>query len=246
MEHENLKQIHLFSELPDDELEKISHIIVLRKYRKNSIVFMEGQERSTVYFIQSGTIKITKTDHNGNEQVICLLQKGEMFPHVGFFDDSPYPGTAQTITDCELFAITMDDFIRLLESNALIAKSVMKIMEKRLLQMEKRLQGAISGDVHCKVVTSLLQLVEEYGIVKEEGVYVPIPLTHQDFANMLGMSRESVNRVLNQLKKDQLIDINRKGIMIHNLDVLKHHSFICKSKGFLCKKHKDFLRKKSQ
>lgn len=218
---EILKRVPLFSELTDDQLEKISRITVLRHYRRNSTVFVEGQQLSTVYFIQSGIIKITKVENNGNEQVICLLQKGEMFPHVGFFDDSPYPGTAQTITDCELLAISMDDFVRLLDSNPLIAKSVMKMMDKRLLQMQRRLQGVISGDVHRKVVKSLLQLVEDCGIFKEEGVYIPIPLTHQDFANMLGMSRESVNRVLNHLKKDQLLDINRKGILIYNLDELQ-------------------------
>ncbi|MGA9172970.1 MAG: Crp/Fnr family transcriptional regulator, partial [Thermoactinomyces sp.] len=191
---EVLKRVPMFSGLTDDELEKISCIAVLRHYQKHSIVFVEGQELSTVYFIQSGIIKVTKTDNNGNEQVICLLQKGEMFPHVGFFDDIPYPGTAQTVTDCELLAISVDGFKRLLDSNPLIAKSVMKIMDKRLLLMERRLHSVISGDVHRKVVMSLLQLVEEHGIYKKEGVYVSIPLTHQDFANMLGMSRESVNR----------------------------------------------------
>lgn len=217
---EVFKRVPMFSGLADDDLEKISPIAVLRHYRKHSIVFVEGQELSTVYFIQSGIIKVTKTDNNGNEQVICLLQKGEMFPHVGFFDDIPYPGTAQTVTDCELLALSVDGFKRLLDSNPFIAKSVMKIMDRRLLRMQRRLHGVISGDGHRKVVMSLLQLVEEYGINKEEGVYVSIPLTHQDLANMLGMSRESVNRVLNHLKKDQLLDINRKGILIYNLDAL--------------------------
>jgi CRP/FNR family transcriptional regulator len=76
---------------------------------------------------------------------------------------------------------------------------------------------------------SLLRLVEEHGIFREEGVLVSIPLTHQDFANMLGLSRESVNRVLNQLKKDELLDINRKGILIYNLDKLKKYILHCKN-----------------
>jgi len=220
---EMIKQFPLFSGLTDDELNKIAHIAVLRHYRRNSIVFVEGQKCSTVYFIQSGIIKITKANQGGNEQVICLLQKGEMFPHVGYFHESPYPGTAHAITDCELLAISMGDFDQLLDSNPLIAKSVMKMMDKRLLHFQKRLQGVISGDCHQKVVMSLLQLAEEHGNCKEEGVYIPIPLTNQDWANMLGTSRESVNRVLNHLKKDQVLDINRKGILIHNLDQLKKY-----------------------
>lgn len=218
---ELLKRVPIFSGLADDELKRISCIAVSRHYPKHSIVFVEGQELCTFYFIQSGIIKVFRTDHNGNEQIMCILQKGELFPHVGFFDEIPYPATAQTVTDCELLAISMAGFKRILNSNSVIAKSVMKIMDKRLLLMGQRLHNVISGDVRCKVVMALLQLIEEYGIHKQEGIYVSIPLTHQDFANMLGMSRESVSRVLNQLKKDQLLDINRKSILIYDLDALK-------------------------
>ncbi|MBA4543621.1 MULTISPECIES: Crp/Fnr family transcriptional regulator [Thermoactinomyces] len=223
MDHkfEVVKRVPVFSGLNEEELKKVSGIAFLRHYRKHSTVFTEGQERSAVYFIHSGIIKVTKVDNNGNEQVICLLPKGEMFPHVGFFDDIPYPGTAQTVTDCELLAIPLGSFNQLLSSNPQIAKSVMKMMDKRLLQMQRRLHGVISGDIHRKMIVSLLQLVEEYGNEKDGGVYISIPLTNQDFANMLGMSRESVNRVLNQLKKDQLLEISRKGIFIYNLDALK-------------------------
>ncbi len=217
-----LKRVTMFSEMAEDELDKIAQITDLRQYPRNSTIFVEAQERTTIYFIQSGSIKVTRVDNSGNEQVITLLQKGEMFPHVGFFDDSPYPGTAQTITDCKLLAISIKDFDRLLNSNPQIAKSVMKMMAKKILQLQSRLQVAISGDVYQKVVMSLLLLVQEYGIVKEDGILISIPLTHQDLANMLGMSRESVNRVLNQLKKEKILNINRKGILIYNLDMLEN------------------------
>ncbi|MGA8944006.1 MAG: Crp/Fnr family transcriptional regulator [Thermoactinomyces sp.] len=217
-----LRRVSLFSEMTEEELGKIAQITDLRHYPRNSTIFVEAQERTTIYFIQSGSIKITRVDNNGNEQVITLLQKGDMFPHVGFFDDSPYPGTAQTITDCKLLAISIKDFDRLLNSNPQMAKSVMKIMARKILQLQSRLQVVISGDVHQKVVMSLLRLVQEYGIVKEDGILISIPLTHQDLANMLGMSRESVNRVLNQLKKEKILNINRKGILIYNLDSLEN------------------------
>lgn len=217
-----LKRVSMFSEMTKDELDKIAQITDLRQYPRNSTIFVEAQERTTIYFIQTGSIKITRVDNSGNEQVITLLQKGDMFPHVGFFDDSPYPGTAQTITDCKLLAISIKDFDRLLNSNPQIAKSVMKIMAKKILQLQSRLQVVISGDVHQKVVMSLLRLVQEYGIVKEDGILISIPLTHQDLANMLGMSRESVNRVLNQLKKEKILNINRKGILIYNLNSLEN------------------------
>lgn len=219
---EILKRVPMFSEIADDELQKIASLVIARHYAKHSIVFVEGEKLCTFFLIQSGIVKVTRTDHNGNEQVICLLPKGEMFPHVGFFEDILYPATAQTITDCELLAISMEGFKRLLDSHTGIAKSVMKMMNRRLLVMKQRLHSVMSGDVQRKVIMALLQLVEEYGVRRQEGVYLSIPLTHQDFANMLGLSRESVSRVLNQLKKEQLLETNRKGILIYNLEALEN------------------------
>ena len=218
---EILKQVPLFQNLTDEELEKIAQITTMKEYPKHSTIFLEAQPRTMVYFIESGVIKVTKVDNQGNEQVISILQKGDMFPHVGFFDDSPYPGTAQTIKNSKLLAISIKDFDRLLDSNPQIAKSVMKIMAVKILQLQRRLQEVISGDVYHKVVMSLIRLVEEYGVTKDKGIFISLPLTHQDFANMLGMSRESVNRVLNQLKKEELIDVSRKGIAIYDVKTLQ-------------------------
>mgnify|MGYP001164408009 CR=1 FL=1 len=218
---EILKRVPLFRDLNNEELEKIAQIATLKEYPKHSTIFMEAQPRTTVYFIESGIIKVTKVDNQGNEQVISILQKGDMFPHVGFFDDSPYPGTAQTIQNSKLLAIPIHDFDRLLDSNPQIAKSVMKIMAVKILQLQRRLQEVISGDVYHKVVMTLLRLVDEYGVSKDESIFISLPLTHQDFANMLGLSRESVNRVLNQLKKENLIDVSRKGIKILDLKTLQ-------------------------
>lgn len=225
---EMLKRIPMFNELTEAELKKIAPIMVLQRFPKHSTIFVQGQKLSTIYFIQSGIIKTAKVDRDGNEQVLCLLQRGEMFPHVGFLNDVPYPGTAVSVTDCQLFAISVNDFDRLLERNPLIMKAVLKSMDQRLHYLQRRLQEVISGDVFHKVVSSLIRFAEESGVSKGEGVYIAIPFTHQDLANMLGTSRESVNRVLNQLKKNQILQINRKGIFISNLDALEKILFSVK------------------
>lgn len=217
--HNIIQSIPLFGDLTKEEVEKIAEISVLRSYPKNTIIFEEGQKCETVYYIQSGFIKVIK----GNEQLICLLPKGELFPHVGFLQPAKYPGTAHAVTDCQLLSISIEGFKQLLDSNPRITKSMMRLMDQWLLHMQNRLHGAISGDVCRKVIQFLLQLVEEYGISKENAAYVPIPLTNQDVASMLGLSRESVNRVLNQLKKEQLLEIKRKHITICNVEALKKY-----------------------
>lgn len=216
-----LKKIPLFSGLTYNELERIAKIATERTFKKQSFVFMEGERREAVFFIQTGAIKVYKVDTDGNEQVISLLQKNDMFPHIGFFDDSPYPATAEVIQDAELLVIRIEDFDKLLMDNPQIAIKVMKMMGQRILQLQQRLQELISGDVFRRVVHALMRLANEYGQERQDGVFIAMPMTNQDFANMVGTSRESINRTLNQLKKEKLLDINRKGILIYDLEALK-------------------------
>lgn len=218
-----LKKISLFSGLTQAELESLARIATERTYRKHTFVFMEGEQRDAVFFIEAGVVKVFKIDEEGNEQIISLLKKGDMFPHVGFFDNVPYPGTAEVVQDCRLLVIHVNDFNELLMDNPRIAIQVMKVMEQKIIELQQRLQALLSGDVFRKVVHLLLRLAAEYGEKRADGVFIAVPMTNRDFANMVGTSRESVNRTLNQLKKDKLLDIDRQGILIYDLEALKEH-----------------------
>lgn len=218
---EVLRNVPLFSEMAQDELERLATITVRKQFKKHSLVFMEGERRKSVFFIENGVIKTFKVDEDGNEQVISFLQDGDMFPHVGFFDHSPYPATAEVVQDATLFVIHIEDFDQLLMTNPQMAIKVMKIMGKMMLLLQQRLQELISGDVYRRVVRSLIRLAEEYGKNQNGGTFVSLPMTNRDFANMVGTSRESVNRTLNQLKKEKLVDINRKGILIYDLEAFR-------------------------
>lgn len=218
---ELLQNIPLFNELTREELEHLSRITSHHTYEKHTFVFVEGESREAVFFIQGGTIKTYKVDKDGNEQVMSLLQKGDMFPHIGFFDDSPYPATAEVIQKADLLVMRIDDFDQLLMEKPQIAIKVMKMMGRKILQLQERLQELISSDVFRRVIHMLLRLAEEYGEKRNDGVYIGLPMTNRDIANMVGTSRESVNRTLNQLRKENLLEIDRKGILIYDLRALR-------------------------
>lgn len=220
---EVLKTVPLFSELNDRELSHIADITTTRTYPKRQYVFMEGEERQAVFFIQEGTVKTFKVDREGNEQVINLLQKGEMFPHVGFFDDTPYPATAEIMQEARMLVIRIDDFDELLRNHPQIAVKVMKIMGRKIFMLAQRVQELISQDVRHRVVHALLRLADESGRTTDQGTYINMPLTNQDFANMVGSSRETINRVLNKLKDEKLLEADRRGILIYDLDGLRNY-----------------------
>ncbi|PAD69379.1 Crp/Fnr family transcriptional regulator [Bacillus sp. 7586-K] len=216
-----LKTIPIFSELNHEELLRVQEIAIKRTYKKKQIVFIEGEKREAVYFIQSGIVKAYKIDEDGNEQVISLLHERDMFPHVGFFDTAPYPATVEIVQDAELFVILIDEFEELMIRWPQIAVKVMKIMGRKIVELQQRVQDFISKDVSHRLIEILIRLAIEQGVQHVNGISIKIPITNQDFANMVGASRESINRILNQLKKDELILFNRTEIFIYDLKTLQ-------------------------
>lgn len=218
-----LKQVPLFAELNEEDLDQLKDITSKGTYRKRECIFMEGEEREAVYFIHSGTIKTFKVDYDGKEQIINLLQAGDMFPHIGFFEESPYPATAEVISDTVLFMIRIEDFDEFMITHPRIAMKVMKIMGQKISALTQRIQEMTSQDVHHRVVLALIRLAQESGLSDNQEIFIDIPITNQDVANIVGSSRETINRVLNQLKKEDLIESSRKGIYIKDLDQLRQY-----------------------
>lgn len=218
---EELKEMALFSGLNEEELNHLALISMKKTYQSRAYVFMEGVEREAVFFIRKGIVKTFKTDEEGNEHVISLLQKGEMFPHVGFFDETPYPATAEIIQKAELIVIRIDNFDRLLIKQPQIAVKVMKIMGQKILMLTQRLQEFTSQDVQHRVIRALVRLADETGKADDKGIHIDMPLTNSDFANLVGTTRESINRVLSQLKREKLLKINHHKMVIYDLAALQ-------------------------
>lgn len=219
-----LKKIPLFKELNEKELKRVGSIMLKRSYEKGQFLFMENDIQTAVYFINNGTVKIFKIDENGNEQIIHLLQTGEMFPHIGFFDANRYPASACVMEKTDLFVLRHSDFDELLITHPEMTLKVMKIMGQKIQMLQQRIQELISHDVLHRILSTLIRLAEDTGQPSEKGTRINIPMTNRDFGNMVGTSRETANRIFSQLKKDQLLQMDRQGILIYDLDRLKKYA----------------------
>ncbi|MFC7394055.1 Crp/Fnr family transcriptional regulator [Scopulibacillus cellulosilyticus] len=105
-----------------------------------------------------------------------------------------------------------------------IAVKIMKIMGQKMAMLMDRVQELISQDVQHRIIRALIRLASESGKKCDDGIHIDIPLTNKDFANMVGSTRETINRVLNRLKKGNLLKINHHHIVIYNLEALENFS----------------------
>jgi CRP/FNR family transcriptional regulator, cyclic AMP receptor protein len=217
-----LRRVPMFRDLSEEEMEGLSRITIERTYRKKTVIFHEGQEKEAVFFIKDGMVKTFKTDENGHEHIVSFLKTGDMFPHTGLFHQDPYPATAESIVDTILLAMPVKPFEQLLMSTPVIAVKIMRAMSDKIRELQEKLQELTGHDVQDRGQSFLLKLSEHYGKVKNGEVHIEIPMTHQDIASTIGTTRETVNRLLNQLRKEGIVDTDRSGFVIHDIEALRN------------------------
>jgi CRP/FNR family cyclic AMP-dependent transcriptional regulator len=216
-----LQQVPLFRDLNQQELARVEEIAIHRVFRKKTTIFMEGGEKEAVFFIQDGLVKAYKTDEEGHEQIVSLLQTGDMFPHTGFFNPTPYPATTEALVDTHVLTIPVHAFEQLILAMPSIAIKVIDVMGTKIRELQQKLQQFSGHDVHGRILFFLLQLADKHGEVKGSRVHIELPMTNQELANAIGTSRETVNRLLNQLKKQRILETHRSEIIILDKDALK-------------------------
>lgn len=224
MEHEQLgtilKKFPQFQGLSDEELSQVRDMAILRSYRKKSVIFNEGAEKEAIYFIADGLVKTYKTDENGHENIVSFLKEGDMFPHTIFFDPQPYPATAETLVDCKIIAIPLAPFEQVILNTPALAMKVMRMMGEKIRELQETIQQITGQDVQNRGISFLLKLAERYGEETDGTITIPMPFTNMEMASSIGTTRETVNRLLNQLRKENIIEMKANTLVILDHEAL--------------------------
>lgn len=215
-----LRRTPVFSSLSDEELEKIVPLVIKRKLRKNTVIFHESDPASAFYLVKTGRIKIYKVSRDGREQVLSLLGDGQIFGDVPTFDGGPYPATAATMTDSEIYLINREDFNNMVRRNPEIALKIIQALGGRLRQALDLIRDLSFKQVPHRLAGLLLKLEREYGQETGEGVLISLPLSRQDLADIVGTSRETVTRELKKMERAGMLGIDRRMITITDREKL--------------------------
>lgn len=219
-----LKKIPLFAFLDDDQLSEVEKVIIERSYQKGRILFMENEPGEAVFFVKTGRIKVTKQTEDGREHILHFINPGEVFAEVVMFEGGTYPATAEVVEDCTVGMIRNVDMDRIISENSSIALGLLKIMARRLRVSQQQLIELALLDTTRRAASMLLFLAGEQGIPTNRGIEIDISLTNQDLANLIGTSRETANRIINDFKRQKAIEVKKGRVTI--LDKYKLKSWL--------------------
>ncbi len=205
MSTDHLRGFPLFADLADDDLETLAGLVRERKYRDGMYVFAEGDPVEAVYFVRSGMVKAARNDAEGREQIVSILVPGDFFPHVGFLDGGPAPATATTVGATTLGLINRKDFSTLLTLHPRLTMSLLAVMERRIRGLQEQVKDLGLMTAPSRVGRILLRLCRQVGTDRGGRRLLRLDLSQQDLANMAGVSRETVSRLMSEYRKDGII-----------------------------------------
>lgn len=204
----------LLSDLSQDQICFISDNKNLISHKKGQVLFYEGTRPLGIYCISSGVVKVFKTASNGKEQIIHLAQKGDFLGYAALLGEENYSNTAMIIEDAKICFIPRESFLNTLSTNSLFFRRITKALSHEIGVMEDKLTDATQKSIRERLAYLLLQLAKSYGIEGGESQRINLLLSREEIAGMVGTATESVIRLLSEFKKDDLIELDGKRIII--------------------------------
>ncbi|MDF2158443.1 Crp/Fnr family transcriptional regulator [Algoriphagus sp. CAU 1675] len=208
------RKFSLFSELSEQQVCSISDNKNLISHRKGQILYYEGTKPLGIFCINEGVVKVYKTASNGKEQIVHLSKKGDFLGYAALLGEENYTNSAMIIEDAKICFIPKEAFLNTLLTNTQFFKRITKQLSHEIGVMEEKLTDATQKSIRERLAYVLLYLASCYGVEGGESQKIDLILSREEIAGIVGTATESVIRLLSEFKKDNLIELEGKKIII--------------------------------
>ncbi len=192
-----------------------------RNINKREQIYLPGEDADYIYVIQSGRVKLSRCSDCGKEVILSIMGPGEVFGLESLLGHSDRRAQAVAIEGGRLLALRRDRFQAMILENPELLMTLLRIVNERLWDSRDNLSRLVFSDVKSRLAALLLNLARSEGKVCGNEIRLEAPITHQELANLIGSTRETTTATLNQFKRAQLIQFDRRRIVISGLGGLE-------------------------
>jgi CRP/FNR family transcriptional regulator, cyclic AMP receptor protein len=215
-----LRKIPLLEGLSTDQYRDLIPDVEVRDLQRRQIVYLPGDPGEHVFFIQGGRIKCSKVSRDGKELTLTYIAAGEFFGELCVLDGKPREEMAEAMKNTIVTALPRESIRQLLMTESKIAFRFIKVIGERRRAMETKIEHLVFRDVHAKLASLLLELGREYGKETEDGMLIDQKITHQEMANLIGSTRETISLTLAAFKRKELIELQGRTVVLTDMDGL--------------------------
>jgi CRP-like cAMP-binding protein len=216
-----LKKIPLFQDLSHDTMHRLVTCIEMREVRRRQVIYLPGDPGQAVFFVNGGRVKISKVTRDGKELTLAYRGPGEIFGELVMIDGGPREEMAEAMENALITELERGEFERLVQKEGVIGYRLAKVIAQRRREVENKIEQLIFKDVNAKLAELLLRLATEYGIEDSRGTLVSLKITHQEMANLIGSTRETVSLTLSQFKRRGLIQTDGRKVILADREGLR-------------------------
>ena len=209
---DSLRLVPLFSRVGEMDLENIAGLLIERRYPKNSIIVEEGLPGDYMYIIRSGRVKVTKASDDGREKIMDFLEAGAFFGEMALLDYAPRSASVRTLEPSVLTALSRRDFLTLLRNSPDLGLSLLQELTRRLRDTDEQATSVSFQRVEARA-KGLFARVARAQPGGDQRRITP-SLTHQQIADMIGTSRETVTRAVKELKQSGWLEQRGKRYLV--------------------------------
>ena len=224
--NEFFKKIQLFSSFTDKEIEQLINKLIIKKFKKHETILYEEDTNEFMYIILFGKVKAVRMTEEGKEIILAVHQAGDFFGEMSLIDGKTTPASVIATEDSLVAIISKKDFYSILLVQSKLTISLLKIFCNRLRKSWDTIQLLNFNNASQRTKMILIMLSDEYGKKSSDGITLNIKLTHQDIAEMTGMTRETVTRILDKWQKTGEITVLKNKFIRLNPGFLQKESIL--------------------
>ena len=217
-----LRQSGFFCELDKPALNSLEKIKYASAYPQGAMLFVEGQSARGVYIVCTGRVKLSTTSRDGKTLILRIAQAGEVLGLHATVSGKPYELTAETLQPCQLDFVKRDDFLHFLQNHSDACLNAAQHLSQNCQSAYEMIRSlGLSHSVSEKLARLLLEWAAD-GDPTKDGIRIKISLTHEEIAQLIGTSRETVTRVLSEFRDKKLAHLHGSTLLIQNKEALEH------------------------
>jgi len=216
-----LKKIPLFQDISGETLQRLVTGIEMREVRRRQVLYLPGDPGQAVFFVHGGRVKISKVTPDGKELTLAYRGPGEIFGELVLIDGGPREEMAEATENALISELDRVEFEKIVQREGVIGYRLTKVVAQRRRDVENKIEQLVFKDVNAKLAELLLRLATEYGIEDSRGILVALKITHQEMANLIGSTRETVSLTLSQFKRRGLIQTDGRKVILADREGLR-------------------------
>lgn len=218
---ELVAKIPLFAELEGSERRAVASLLRIQRYPARATVVWEGDAGGALFFILSGYLKAVSQSTDGNEVLLSVMGPGEVMGELSVLDGNPRSASVVALDACELGVIERAPLLSLVRQSPALALGLISVLTQRLRNLSKRCENISSLDIPARLAEVLTNLAERHGQRQGKELRIPVRLSQQDLGNMVGATRESVNKQLRLWAQEGVLRQEDGRVVISDLRALR-------------------------